>query len=186
MVALSTILGHSIGYPTAGCSRQQPLTQTLRITNMDKYNRVIDLSIGYLVGRTSRAIIKRLSKKFQDAGFDVSYEQWSVLIHLYRQDGQTQQELARTAVKDKAAITRLLNVLEKKNMVLRVPDRNDKRSKLVYLTHKAKSFREELINLVDEMLREAEQGISFEEMEQCRNTLNKIFGNFDRLNAKEK
>ena len=33
--------------------------------------------------------------------------------------------------------------------------------------------------LVEEMLREADKGISFEEMEQCRTTLNKIFMNFD-------
>lgn len=149
---------------------------------MDNFDRVIDASIGYLVGRTSRAIIKRLTKKFADAGFDVSYEQWSILIHLYRKDGQTQQELSNIAVKDKAAITRLLNVLEKKNIVLRIPDRADKRSKLVYLTHKAKSFRDDLVALVEDMLHEAEQGISYEEMEQCKTTLNKIFSNFDRLN----
>ena len=149
---------------------------------MDNLNHVIDSSIAYLVGRTSRAIIKRLTKKFQDAGFDISYEQWSILIHLYRKDGQTQQALARIAVKDKAAITRLLNVLEKKNIVLRVPDRNDRRSKLIYLTHKAKAFKTDLIALVEDMLHEAEQGISYEEMEQCRDTLNKIFTNFDRLN----
>jgi DNA-binding MarR family transcriptional regulator len=148
---------------------------------MDTYDHVIDSSIGYLVGRTSRAIIKRLTKKFTDAGFDVSYEQWSILIHLYRKDGLTQQELSKLAVKDKASITRLLNVLEKKNIVLRIPDRSDKRSKLVYLTNKAKELKRDLIGLVEEMLREAEMGISFEEMEQCRTTLNKIFSNFDRL-----
>jgi DNA-binding MarR family transcriptional regulator len=148
---------------------------------MDTYDHVIDSSIGYLVGRTSRAIIKRLTKKFTDAGFDVSYEQWSILIHLYRKDGLTQQELSKLAVKDKASITRLLNVLEKKNIVLRIPDRSDKRSKLVYLTNKAKELKRDLIGLVEEMLKEAEMGISFEEMEQCRTTLNKIFSNFDRL-----
>ena len=148
---------------------------------MDNYEAVIDSSIGYLVGRTSRAIIKRLTKKFADAGFDISYEQWSILIHLYRKDGQTQQELSNIAVKDKAAITRLLNVLEKKNIVLRIPDRTDKRSNLVYLTNKAKEFQEDLMELVEEMLREADKEISLEEMEQCRTTLNKIFTNFDRL-----
>ena len=149
---------------------------------LEIFERVIDTSIAYLVGRTSRAIIKRLTKKFADAGYDVSYEQWSILVHLYRKDGQTQQELSTVSVKDKAAITRLLNVLEKKNMVLRVPDRTDKRSKLVYLTHKAKSFRDDLMAMVMEMLVEAEQGISNEEMVRCKSTLNKIFANFSRLN----
>ncbi|MCG8564935.1 MAG: MarR family transcriptional regulator [Desulfobacterales bacterium] len=151
---------------------------------MENYHRLIDASIGYLVGRTSRAIVKRLSKKFADAGFDISYEQWSILIHLYRQDGLTQQELSRLAVKDKAAITRLLNSLEKKNVVLRVPDRADKRSNLVYLTHKAKELRSDLSGLVEEMLTEAEAGISPEEMEQCRRTLDRVFENFDALNQK--
>lgn len=149
---------------------------------MDNFTRLIDSSIGYLVGRTSRAIVKRLTKKFQDAGYDISYEQWSILIHLYRKDGRTQQDLARTAVKDKAAITRLINGLEKKNIVLRIPDRNDRRSKLVYLTNKGKEIKADLIAQVESMLREAEQGISYEEMERCRATLNKIFSNFDILN----
>jgi len=150
--------------------------------DMDTFEKVIDSSIAYLVGRTSRSIIKRLTNKFNAAGFDVSYEQWSILVHLYRKDGQTQQELANIAVKDKAAITRLLNVLEKKNIVLRIPDRNDKRSKLVYLTNKAKEFKVELIAVVEELLGEAVEGISETEMDQCKGTLNKIFSNFDRLN----
>jgi len=149
---------------------------------METFEKVIDSSIAYLVGRTSRSIIKRLTKKFSDAGFDISYEQWSILVHLYRKDGQTQQELSNIAVKDKAAITRLLNVLEKKNIVLRIPDRNDKRSKLVYLTNKAKDFKAYLIGVVEELLEEAEQGVPLEEMAQCKSTLNKIFSNFDRLN----
>ena len=149
---------------------------------MDNYSKIIDLSIGYLVGRLSRAIIKRLSKKFQDAGFDISYEQWSVLVHLYREDGQTQQALARTAVKDKAAVTRLLNGLEKKNIVLRIPDRNDKRSNFVYLTNKAKEIKPHLVGFVEEMLDEAAYGIDPEEMTRCRTTINRIFSNFDRLN----
>jgi len=149
---------------------------------MDTFEKVIDSSIAYLVGRTSRSIIKRLTNKFSNAGFDVSYEQWSILVHLYRKDGQTQQELANIAVKDKAAITRLLNVLEKKNIVLRIPDRNDKRSKLVYLTNKAKEFKNELIAVVEDLLKEAELGVSSEEVTQCKVTLNKIFTNFDQLN----
>ncbi len=150
--------------------------------NMETFDKVIDSSIAYLVGRTSRSIIKRLTKKFSDAGFDVSYEQWSILVHLYRKDGQTQQELSNIAVKDKAAITRLLNVLEKKNIVLRIPDRNDKRSKLVYLTNKAKEFKIEVIAVVEELLEEAKTSVTPEEMEQCKTTLDKIFNNFDQLN----
>jgi len=154
----------------------------LRTGSMEIFEKIIDSSIAYLVGRTSRSIMKRLTNKFSTAGFDVSYEQWSILVHLYRKDGQTQQELANIAVKDKAAITRLLNGLEKKNIVLRIPDRTDKRSKLVYLTHRAKEFRTDLIAIVEELLKEAEKGIEPDEITRCRATLNKIFTNMDTLN----
>jgi DNA-binding MarR family transcriptional regulator len=146
------------------------------------YEKIIDTSIAYLIGRTSRSIIKRLTKKFVDAGFEVSYEQWSLLVHLYRKDGLTQQELSKLAVKDKAAITRLINALEKKNIVLRIPDKVDKRNKLIYLTHRAKGLRHDLIGVVEELLEEAKKGISKREMDQCKATLNKIFANYERLN----
>lgn len=116
------------------------------------------------------------------SGFQKLSNNSHTLIDLYRRDGQTQQSLARTAVKDKAAITRLLNGLEKKNIVLRIPDRNDKRSNLVYLTNKAKELKPHLVGFVEEMLDEAGQGIDPDEMTRCRATINSIFATFDRLN----
>ena len=50
------------------------------------------------------------------------------------------------------------------------------------MTHKAKAFKPDLIAVVEELLGEAEQEISSEEMARCKSTLNKIFSNFDRLN----
>lgn len=69
---------------------------------------------------------------------------------------------------------------------MRIPDRNDKRSKLVYLTNKAKEFKTELIAVVEELLEEAKTGVTPDEMEQCKAILDKIFTNFDRLNHKNK
>lgn len=136
-----------------------------------------DSSIGYLVGRTSRSIMKRLSKKFIQAGFDITYEQWSVLVHLFNQDGLSQNELSLMAVKDKASITRLVNALEKKNIVLRINDQLDKRSRLIYLTNKAKELKKDLLLVVEELTSEAQANISQEEMELCKAVLNKVFSN---------
>ena len=66
--------------------------------------------------------------------------------------------------------------------MLRIPDRNDKRSNLVYLTNKAKELKPHLVGFVEEMLDEAGQGIDPDEMTRCRATINSIFANFDRLN----
>lgn len=144
---------------------------------MNEHIRQVDTSVGYLVGRTSRSIIKRLSKKFVKAGFDITYEQWSILVHLFNHDGLSQQELSLMAVKDKASITRLVNALEKKNVVLRINDQLDKRSRLIYLTNKAKQFKIDLVAVVEEMTVEAHTGIPEEEMNACKATLNKIFNN---------
>ena len=66
--------------------------------------------------------------------------------------------------------------------MLRIPDRSDKRSKLIYLTNKAKDFKADIIAVVKELLKEAEQGITQDEIVNCKNTLNKIFFNIDQLN----
>lgn len=155
-----------------------------KLTNkytMDELDKHTDSAIGYLVGRTSRAIMRRLSKKFINAGFDITYEQWSVLVHLFNIDGLSQHELSLMAVKDKASITRLVNALEKKNIVLRINDQLDKRSRLIYLTNKAKELKKDLLAIVEELTSEAESNISSEEMALCKSVLNKIFYNMSSL-----
>src|ERR1044072_4966099 len=81
----------------------------------------------FITGKASTAIARRLQKKFNQAGLNLTIEQWSVLYHLWKEDGISQQELCIATFRDKPSITRLVDNLEKLNLVKRVASDNDRR-----------------------------------------------------------
>ena len=88
----------------------------------------------FVTGKASTAIARRLQKKFNNAGLNLTIEQWSVLYHLWKQEGMSQQELCNATFRDKPSITRLVDNLEKLDLVKRVASENDRRINLIYLT----------------------------------------------------
>src|SRR5690349_6616932 len=88
----------------------------------------------FITGKASIAIARRLQKKFNASGLNLTIEQWSVLYHLWKEDGKSQQELCNATFRDKPSITRLVDNLEKLALVKRVSDQHDRRINKVFLT----------------------------------------------------
>ena len=59
----------------------------------------------FITGKASTAIARRLQKNFKQANVDITIEQWSVLYHLWKQDGMSQQQLCDATFRDKPSIT---------------------------------------------------------------------------------
>src|SRR5215216_7791184 len=91
----------------------------------------------FISGQASTAIARRLQKKFNQSGLNLTIEQWSVLYHLWKEDGISQQELCNATFRDKPSITRLVDNLEKLKLVKRVASENDRRINMIYLTREA-------------------------------------------------
>jgi DNA-binding MarR family transcriptional regulator len=72
--------------------------------------------------------------KLKELKFGLTFEQLMVLFILEETDGLDLGELAVRTDRDRTTTTRMIDGLEKANMVLRVTDRQDARRKLVYLT----------------------------------------------------
>lgn len=140
-----------------------------------RYN--IEASLGSIVRRAERAMINRLNHKFRNSGYDITTEQYRVLVILWNNDGLNQQELAEATHKNKTSLTRLINNLEKRGLVVRVQDRTDNRNKHVCLTGKGKELPKELTRLAKETLKDALAGISAEEIQICKDVLLRILGN---------
>jgi len=134
----------------------------------------LEESLGYIVGRAGRAMANRLNHNFEKAGYDVTCEQWAVLMNLWQKNGQSQKDLAGVTCKDKTSITRLIHGLERRNLVVRVPDGSDGRQKLIYLTNKGKAFQQELLQLVQKMLAQAQEGIRKHDLENCKKVLRQV------------
>jgi len=131
----------------------------------------------FITGMASTALARRLQRNFKQAGVEITIEQWSVLYHLWREDGLSQQELCNRSFRDKPSITRLVDNLEKLKLVKRVADRNDRRINLVYLTEGAKTLQEETMNMATQTLNEALSGVSTEDIEMCKAVLQRVYDN---------
>jgi len=131
----------------------------------------------FITGKASTAIARRLQKKFNTAELNVTIEQWSVLYHLWKQDGISQQELCNATFRDKPSITRLVDNLEKLQLVKRVSSDADRRMNLIFLTKQAQKLQEQSMGLAEETLNEALQGVPPERIEICKEVLQIVYDN---------
>ena len=131
----------------------------------------------FITGKASTAIARRLQKNFKQAGVDITIEQWSVLYHLWKQDGQSQQQLCDATFRDKPSITRLVDNLEKLQLVTRVANKDDRRINRIYLTQQANLLQAQTMELANQTLNEALEGVSNEQIEIAKEVLQKVYDN---------
>jgi DNA-binding MarR family transcriptional regulator len=131
----------------------------------------------FITGKASTAIARRLQKNFKQNGLDITIEQWSVLYHLWKQDGVNQQELCNATFRDKPSITRLVDNLEKLKLVKRVASKEDRRRNLIYLTDTARKLQDQSMDLANQTLNEALEGVPAEDIELCKQVLQKVYDN---------
>ncbi len=131
----------------------------------------------FITGKASTAIARRLQKNFKQNGMDITIEQWSVLYHLWKQDGVNQQELCNATFRDKPSITRLVDNLEKLKLVKRVASKEDRRRNLIYLTDTARKLQDQSMDLANQTLNEALEGVAPDDIELCKQVLQKVYDN---------
>lgn len=134
----------------------------------------------FITGKASTAIARRLQKKFNEAEINLTIEQWSVLYHLWKEDGRSQQDLCKATFRDKPSITRLIDNLEKLNLVKRVSHDKDRRINKVYLAKQAQKLQEDTMQLAEETLNEALAGVPADQIERCKEVLQKVYDNLSR------
>ncbi len=131
----------------------------------------------FITGMASTAIARRLQKNFKQEGIEITIEQWSVLYHLWKTDGISQQELCNASFRDKPSITRLVDNLEKLKLVKRFPSQTDRRSNMIMLTDAAKKLQEKTMELAAKTLNEALEGVNASDVETAKKVLQQVYDN---------
>ena len=125
----------------------------------------------FITGKASTAISRRLQKNFKQSGVEITIEQWSVLYHLWKADGMSQQQLCEATFKDKPSMTRLVDNLEKINLVKRVASKDDRRINLIFLTADAQTLQEKSMDIANQTLNEALKGVTNGQVEIAKEVL---------------
>ena len=150
---------------------------------MDYKNFDENKSLAMLLDKSHRSLGMNLQRIFKLYGFDITVEQWMILLVLWKENGQTQQKIANIIGKDKGTISPQLDGLEKRDLIMRFQDKNDKRRNVVCLTQKGKDLENDLIPLGFANINIARYDIPEEDMKTCMEVLQKICRNLEEGNG---
>jgi MarR family transcriptional regulator, organic hydroperoxide resistance regulator len=116
-------------------------------------------------------------KAFLEHGLELTPEQWVVLVQLWEKDGQSQSALSELTLRDRPTMSRILDTMEKHELVARHEDPQDARSRLVRLTRRGKALREKLVPVAKQLVARLEQGIPEADLETTHRTLSRMLEN---------
>jgi len=137
------------------------------------------VGIGYLINKTALHFKITVLQLFKEKNFSITPEQFGILFFLSREDGMYQRQLAKTTLKDRPNITRLIDILEKKGFVHREIDPDNRRIFKIFITQEGRKQVAEIHPLLLEIQNKAIDGIMIDELESTRKILRKICENMD-------
>jgi MarR family transcriptional regulator, transcriptional regulator for hemolysin len=136
--------------------------------------------LGLAIGDVSRAWRYEMNLRLKPFGLNLSMRQ--VLVQLHRHpEGLVQKELARKLGIEEPTLARLLDQLEKKEWISRLPAEDDKRCKFSTLTPKATKQIRIIEKLSEQLRKEMMHGLEQDEMQAGLEILSRMRTNLHAL-----
>ncbi|MDP4093079.1 MAG: MarR family transcriptional regulator [Bacillota bacterium] len=142
----------------------------------------ISATLGYNMINTSWQMKEALRKAFTANGYDITSDQFAVLLRLWDEEGISQLELCQRTCKNKSNLTRILDSMEKRDLLYRKPSKQDRRSFNVFLTDGGKTIKDKLIPIAVNIQNSLFTGITENESKLLEGILIKINKNLDITN----
>ena len=113
--------------------------------------------------------------------FDLTLEQFHLLKNMPVDSGITQREIGEISGKTAANMTRMLDRMEAKDLVIRRENPEDRRASLVFLTDKGRALVEEVFEGFESFSAKFVQGVSEKEQQIVRSALMKMTENIQKM-----
>lgn len=134
-------------------------------------------SLGRLIADVSRRILTGFDEEMASQGMGITGAQWVILMRIARGCASTAAELCRYGHCDTGSMTRMLDRLEEKGLIRRVPSSKDRRITLLELTEAGQDLLPHLPPVAIKVLNAHLKGFSQEELDQLKGFLNRIRAN---------
>lgn len=129
------------------------------------------------IGKMTRAIA---IQKFTAKNFEITPEQLTVLAALIDHDGMYQRQIGAITLKDRPNITRIINILEKMELVTRKPDVNKRKIVKIFITDKGREVFEKVIPTALDLWQRTVHGVPEDELKITLKVLQKFKENLER------
>ena len=132
-------------------------------------------NLGRLIARSRMAITEAFDREL--AEFDITAAQYVILMSLANREASCASGLCRGMSYDPGAMTRMLDRLERRGLVRRVPRPNDRRAADLALTEEGRAVCPKLREAAIRVLNRFTQGFSSEEVRALESLLERLLAN---------
>lgn len=141
-----------------------------------------------MIGKQISILFRQLNLYFNRelSKINISATELLYLSSLYSKDGITQDDLAQEYSVDKAAVTRTLQLMEKKGLIVRKTNTDDKRAKRLFLTDKAKALEKKLREIQAQWIHEMTKGMEKNSIDNFSKQIDSMVERAKKLNQKER
>ncbi len=138
---------------------------------------VIEQSLGFIIASTMTRIRIVMLRKIKEYGYEITPEQGAVLNAIGESEGISQSVIAEKTIKDKPTITRILDNLERKNLISRKTDSGDRRAYRIYLTETGRERIEMFRQIIAEVDAKAFAGLDSKDLIKMEEILRAVRAN---------
>ena len=135
----------------------------------------IAVNVNILNSRIKKCFIDKL----QENGINITPEQYLVLDILWEKQSLSQQNIADIIQKDKNSVTKIIDSLEKKNLVRRVMDKNDRRINKIELTDEALALEKITTEVAINFMNDVVKDIDTKDLDTFVNVMRQLKNNLE-------
>ena len=135
--------------------------------------------IAFLTNSGAKAVCEAMNDQFKKK--DLTRTQWTALYFIDQHQKITQKNLARIMMISEPSVMHLIERLEARRLVVRSPDPENFRAKLLSLTDKGKSALHDLYPLVEKFNMEGTKNISPDDLDIFKRVMAQIVQNVEGI-----
>lgn len=134
-------------------------------------------TLGFLLRDTSRLMRRRFVQRAREVGLPLNRSEASVLVHVDREPGLSQAQLAEQLDMEAISLVRLIDSLQEAGLIERRPHAHDRRIRTLWLTGAAQPILTQVRSVADEVRAQALGGLPDTEREMLLDLLATVRGN---------
>jgi DNA-binding MarR family transcriptional regulator len=139
----------------------------------------LDSYLPYLLNRAGVRIATAFGEEVRPLG--ATLPMWRVLAALRERDGRRMGELSATTSIEVSTLTRLVDQMERKDLVVRRRDPEDARAVALHVTAAGKRLTRRIVPIAERYEKVALKGFAPAEADALRSALRRLYGNMDDL-----
>ena len=142
---------------------------------MEKITEKYENSLFFQLNSNAKYYNRLFEKFFKELYIEVNGLEHLALTVISQTENCCQRDLARILVKDRANTGKIVNVLEKKGLInIELKQKNNRPAKILTLTKKGEKINEEVHQIILPLITKIYTEIDIKEIEQTKQTLNKL------------